>query len=333
MVLRVDLAQDSYDIIIEQGCLDRAGEYLNLKRRVLVVTDTGVPAEYAQRVCNMAEQGYICTVEQGEHNKNLDTWQIILAALSDKGFTRSDCVVAVGGGVIGDMAGFAAASYMRGIDFYNIPTTILSQIDSSIGGKTAVDFKGYKNIVGAFYQPKCVLIDTLLTNTLSPRQRINGIVEAVKMAATSSAELFSIFETRCFEDCLDEIIIKSLEIKRQVVAADVREGGLRRILNFGHTIGHAVESMEGLGGLLHGECVAIGMLPMATGEARERIYRVLSSLGLPVDRKFDVDEIINGVAHDKKAAGKDINLVFVDSIGSFRMEKMSIDAFAKYLGR
>lgn len=327
MILKMELPGESYDIVIEKGCLLRAGEYLNLKRRVLVVTDTGVPAEYAQRVCDMADEGYICRVEQGEQNKNLDTWQSILAALSQNGFTRSDCVVAVGGGVIGDMAGFAAACYMRGIDFYNIPTTLLSQIDSSIGGKTAVDFMGYKNIVGAFYQPKCVLIDTTLTRTLSRRQRVNGIVEAVKMAATSSEQLFKIFETQNFDDCLDEIIVKSLEIKRDVVINDVREGGLRRILNFGHTIGHAIESMEGLSGLLHGECVALGMLKMARGEAKERIYRVLSALGLPLDKSFDKEQIMKAIAHDKKAAGSDINLVFVDSIGSYRMEKMSLDAF------
>ena len=327
MILKMELPGESYDIVIEKGCLLGAGEYLNLKRRVLVVTDTGVPEEYAQRVCDMADEGYICRVEQGEQNKNLDTWQSILAALSQNGFTRSDCVVAVGGGVIGDMAGFAAACYMRGIDFYNIPTTLLSQIDSSIGGKTAVDFMGYKNIVGAFYQPKCVLIDTTLTRTLSRRQRVNGIVEAVKMAATSSEQLFKIFETQNFDDCLDEIIVKSLEIKRDVVINDVREGGLRRILNFGHTIGHAVESMEGLSGLLHGECVALGMLKMAKGEAKERIYRVLSALGLPLDKSFDKEQIMKAIAHDKKAAGNDINLVFVDSIGSYRMEKMSLDAF------
>lgn len=327
MILKMELPGESYDIVIEKGCLSGAGEYLNLKRRVLVVTDTGVPAEYAQRVCDMADEGYICRVEQGEQNKNLDTWQSILAALSQNGFTRSDCVVAVGGGVIGDMAGFAAACYMRGIDFYNIPTTLLSQIDSSIGGKTAVDFMGYKNIVGAFYQPKCVLIDTTLTRTLSRRQRVNGIVEAVKMAATSSEQLFKIFETQNFDDCLDEIIVKSLEIKRDVVINDVREGGLRRILNFGHTIGHAIESMEGLSGLLHGECVALGMLKMAKGEAKERIYRVLSALGLPLDKSFDKEQIMKAIAHDKKAAGNDINLVFVDSIGSYRMEKMSLDAF------
>ena len=331
MILRVELADAGYDIIIERGCLDRADEYLKLCRRVLVVTDTGVPSHYSQKICDMAEEGYICTIPDGEQNKTLESWTRVLSCLTEHGFTRTDCVVAVGGGVVGDLAGFAAASYMRGIDFYNIPTTLLSQIDSSVGGKTAVDFMGYKNIVGAFYQPKRVLIDPLLPDTLPERQMQNGIAEAVKMAATSSTELFELFEKEDYKQNIDLIIEKSLEIKRDVVAQDEKEAGLRRILNFGHTVGHAIESSAGLSGLLHGECVALGMLPMSRGEARQRIYDVLLKIGLPVDMPYDTEEIIKNIAHDKKAAGNDINLVFVDSIGSFKQEKMSIENFASLL--
>ena len=154
MKLHMNLGENSYDIVIEHGVLSRAAEHLNLNRRVCVVTDSGVPARYAETVAAQCRESLVVTFPQGEASKNLDTFSKVLADMLDAGFTRSDCVVAVGGGVVGDLAGFAASAYMRGIDFYNIPTTLLSQIDSSIGGKVAVDFHGYKNIVGAFHQPK-----------------------------------------------------------------------------------------------------------------------------------------------------------------------------------
>ena len=159
MKLHMNLGEHSYDIVIEHGVLSRAAEYLNLNRRVCVVTDSGVPAKYAETVAAQCRESLTVTFPQGEGSKNLDTFSAVLSDMLDAGFTRGDCVVAVGGGVVGDLAGFAASAYMRGIDFYNVPTTLLSQIDSSIGGKVAVDFHGYKNIVGAFHQPKCVLID------------------------------------------------------------------------------------------------------------------------------------------------------------------------------
>jgi 3-dehydroquinate synthase len=155
----MNLGEDSYDIVVERGVLADASKYLNLNRRVLVVTDSGVPAEYAKIVADQCKQSVICTVEEGEGSKSIDGFEKLLQTMLDNGFSRKDCVVAVGGGVVGDLSGFAASAYMRGIDFYNIPTTLLSQIDSSIGGKTAINFGGVKNIVGAFYQPKKVLID------------------------------------------------------------------------------------------------------------------------------------------------------------------------------
>ena len=175
MTININLGEDSYDIIVERGSLENAGKHLNLNRRVLVVTDTGVPAEYAKAVAAQCKNGVICTVQQGEESKSLEVFGKLLQTMLDNGFSRKDCVVAVGGGVVGDLSGFAASAYMRGIDFYNIPTTLLSQIDSSIGGKTAVNFGGVKNIVGAFYQPKKVLIDPEVLKTLPKRQISNGL--------------------------------------------------------------------------------------------------------------------------------------------------------------
>ena len=190
MTLTMDLGNKSYDIIIERGALSRIGEILPLNRRVLIVTDAGVPAEYSDAVASACTSSIKVTLEPGEGSKSFECLQMLLEKMLTGGFTRTDAVVAVGGGVCGDLAGFAAACFMRGIDFYNVPTTLLSQVDSSIGGKTAVNLAGYKNCVGAFYQPKRVVIDPCVLKTLPPRHLACGLAEAIKMAATCDKELF-----------------------------------------------------------------------------------------------------------------------------------------------
>ena len=319
----MNLGGDSYDILVQRGILSSAGQHLNLNRRVLVVTDSGVPAEYAETVAAQCRNGIVCTVESGEASKSLDGFGKLLQTMLDHGFSRKDCVVAVGGGVVGDLSGFAASAYMRGIDFYNIPTTLLSQIDSSIGGKTAINFGNVKNIVGAFYQPKKVLIDPDLLKTLPPRQISNGLAEAVKMSLTSDRELFELFETGDIEKNLDEIIIRSLNIKKNVVEQDEKETGLRKILNFGHTVGHGIESSEGMSELYHGECVALGMLPMCGDEIRDRVAAVLQRCGLFREMTYDWDKITEAAFHDKKADGDAVAVTVVNEIGSFEMKKMN----------
>ena len=194
MILNVGLGERAYDIVIERGCLAKAGALCNLDRKVLVVTDSGVPLKYAHAVADQCTEAHLAIVAQGEQSKSLETFGKLLQTMIEAQFTRGDCVVAVGGGIVGDLAGFVAASYMRGVDFYNIPTTVLAQVDSSIGGKTAINLGGYKNMVGAFYQPKKVLIDLDVLCTLPRRQIANGLAEAVKMALTSDAQLFGLFE-------------------------------------------------------------------------------------------------------------------------------------------
>ena len=321
MTINMNLGNNSYDIVVERGILNKAKELLNLNRRVLVVTDSGVPQEYAQTLANQCKDSVICVVEQGEESKSLDVFEKLLTAMLDNDFSRNDCVVAVGGGVVGDLSGFVASTYMRGVDFYNIPTTLLSQIDSSIGGKTAINFCGVKNIVGAFYQPKKVLIDPDLLKTLEKRQISNGLAEAVKMALTSDKELFEIFENEDIESNLDEIIIRSLNIKKSVVELDEKEAGLRKILNFGHTIGHGIESSEN-GALYHGECVAFGMLPMCGEEIRDKVKKVLEKCELYREIEFDWDEIEKAAFHDKKADGDMVTVTTVNEIGSFEMKTM-----------
>ena len=325
MILHVPLPQDAYDIVQERGCLSRAGELLNLQRRVLVVTDDGVPASYARMLAAQCAQPEIVCVKQGEQSKSLSVLQTLLSRMLSLGFTRNDCVVAVGGGVVGDLSGFAASVYMRGIDFYNIPTTVLSQVDSSVGGKTAVNLDGIKNIVGSFYQPKKVLIDTLLLRTLPPRQIANGLAEAVKMALTSDEELFALFErtTNALQE-IDEIVTRSLRIKSDVVARDEKEQGLRRILNFGHTIGHGIESFEQLHGLYHGECVALGMIPMCAPDVRVRLEAVLEKLGLPTRIALDADAVEQAMLHDKKMRPDGVAVTTVERVGAYQSTVMTL---------
>lgn len=328
MTITVKTGSGSYNIRLKRGALEKAGEIFNLNRRVLIVTDTGVPKEYAQTVAEQCKSPVIKTIPEGEKSKQIDTYSDVLQTLVENGFTRTDCVVAVGGGVVGDLAGFAAATYMRGIDFYNVPTTVLSQVDSSIGGKTAIDFGGYKNIVGAFYPPRAVLIDPDTLKTLPARQISNGLSEAVKMALTSDEELFQIFEKSNISDSLDVVIERALYIKKQVVEQDEFEGGLRKILNFGHTLAHAIESAEGMENYYHGECVALGMIPMCSSSVRERLIPVLERLNLPTKIDFDKETLINAASHDKKMSGDSITVVYVKTAGSFELKKISFSEYA-----
>ncbi len=329
MILSMDLGPNSYDIIIERGALKAADRYFDLNRKVLIVTDSGVPASYAKAVAAVCAKPYIETFPQGESNKNIHTYQSILSRLVAEGFSRTDCIVAVGGGVAGDMAGFAAASYMRGIDFYNVPTTLLSQVDSSIGGKVAIDFENYKNIVGAFYQPKGVLIDPDVLQTLPARQIANGLAEAIKMAATCDQELFELLETAEPMEHIEAIIEGSLKIKKSVVEQDPKEKGLRKVLNFGHTIGHAIESVCGLSELYHGECVALGMLMMADAAPRARLHAVLEKVGLPTGFSYDKEKVIRAMAMDKKVAGGMITVVYLPEIGRFEFQQISLAELQK----
>ena len=319
MNIHMDLKENSYDILVERGILNRAGEILNLKRRVLVVTDSGVPEIYAKTVAKQCKEPIICTVESGEASKSLETFGTLLQKMLDNNFSRKDCVVAVGGGVVGDLSGYAAASYMRGIDFYNIPTTFLSQIDSSIGGKTAINLGNVKNIVGAFYQPKKVLIDPDVLSTLPERQISNGLAEAVKMALTSDKELFDILEKEDIKEKIEKIIIRSLNIKKNVVEQDEKESGLRKILNFGHTIGHGIETSSEL---YHGECVALGLIPMCDEKIVPRVIEVLKKCNLYNLIEFDWDGITEAAFHDKKADGEFVTVTTVPKVGSFELKTM-----------
>ena len=326
------LGENSYNITVGRDILNIAAEIFDLNRKVVVVTDTGVPTEYARTVASLCADAKTVTVPAGEGAKSLDVYGRVVNEITAFGLTRRDAIVAVGGGVVGDLAGFVASTYMRGIDFYNIPTTLLSQVDSSIGGKCALNHTGVKNIIGSFYQPKGVLIDISLLATLDKRQISAGLAEAVKMAATFDKALFEKFERLSAEDLIcEDIIISALNIKKRVVEKDEREGGLRRVLNFGHTFGHAIEAKEEMRGLLHGECVAIGMCYVSARAAKKRLVSVLEKLDLPTEYNGSIKDALNLVFHDKKCEGESVSVIFCDEIGSYREVKLRVSDFSKMI--
>ena len=322
MVISVSLGAQSYPILLEPGALARAGAHLSLDRRVLVVTDSGVPQEYAQAIASRCRQSRICTLPAGEGSKSMDSYHLLLREMLRLHMDRGDCVAAVGGGMVGDLAGFAAACFMRGVDFYNLPTTLLSQVDSSIGGKTGVNLDGVKNIVGAFWQPRGVLIDPDALDTLPPRLWAEGMAEYVKMALTLDGELFAALQREDPRQDMTRTLERALGLKKNVVERDEREAGPRKLLNFGHTIGHGVESAAG-GALYHGECVALGMLPMCSPAVRAQLRPVLERLGLPTSTGLDKQTVWEAMLHDKKSNSGGFSAVFVEEPGKGYVKNVS----------
>ena len=288
-----------------------------------MITDDGIPTEYAQTVVSQSKEAYCVTVPQGETSKGFATLERICRELMERHFSRKDCIVAVGGGVVGDLSGFAASCYMRGIDFYNIPTTVLSQVDSSIGGKTAINLDTVKNIVGAFYQPKRVLIDLDVLKSLPARQISNGLAEAIKMGLTSDASLFELFEREDYLDQMELIIEKSLKVKRDVVEQDETEQGLRKMLNFGHTFGHGYENVF-FEKLYHGECVALGMLALCSDKVKARLLPVLQRVNLPTSVSCDKNAVWDAVTHDKKFSAGKASFVYVGEVGQGEIQDLPI---------
>lgn len=313
----------NYDIYIENGLLNKVYNYIEDKHKVFIISDDNVPSVYQETLKNQFTESYLHIVKHGECSKSFETFEECLREMLRLNFSRKDMVIALGGGVVGDLAGFVAASYMRGIDFVNIPTTTLAQIDSSIGGKVAINVDGIKNCVGAFYQPKLVLIDPLVLATLPERHYNNGLVEAVKAGLIQDESLFELFEQGSWE--VEQIIYKSLLVKKYVVEHDETEQGLRKILNFGHTIGHAYESYYQLGGYLHGECVALGMMAVLKDEdIKARLALILERLYIDSTCDADREQVFQYLAKDKKADHDHVTLVTVDRIGHADLKEVPI---------
>ena len=336
--LTMNLGERSYDIILKNGALENLYQFARLDRRVAVVTDTGVPAAYAQRVADQCKDARIITVPQGEGSKSFKVLESVLRQMLDFHMGRGDLVIAVGGGVVGDLAGFAASIYMRGIDFINCPTSTLSMVDSSIGGKTAVDLDETKNIAGSFWQPKLVIVDPDVLATLPRRHYINGLAEALKGGILADPELFAIFESGDIDAQINEIIYRSLRFKKNIVEQDEKEKGMRKALNFGHTIGHGIEATKGIKGrrtvgLYHGECVALGMLPMIESKAlQKRVRAVYRRMGLPLRTSYNKEKVLAEMLHDKKAQGGQITVIKVPGLGCWRAETIPVEGLRTLLG-
>lgn len=348
--LTVDLGTRSYPIHIGQALLGTPGllaPHIG-GRQVMVVSNETIAPLYLQTVLEMLADFDTATVilPDGEQYKDLDTLNMIFSALLENRFNRDCTLVALGGGVVGDITGFAAASYQRGVAFLQIPTTLLAQVDSSVGGKTGVNHPQGKNMIGAFHQPRCVLIDTNTLDTLDDRQLAAGIAEVIKYGLIHDAGFFDWLETNMAalkardKQALEYAIERSCAIKAAIVAADERESGQRALLNLGHTFGHAIETAMGYGNWLHGEAVAAGMLMAAdlsarhgwlTDDAVQRTTRLLQQAGLPTAPPGDMDEaqFMQLMSIDKKVVDGSLRLVLLKALGdavvtgNFRPELLS----------
>ena len=336
-ILNVALDNRSYPITIGENLLSQFEHFkLHSGQRVLVVTNDTIAPIYLQHLLDMLEAHGVKTdsviVPDGEQYKTMETWNQILTALLANNHTRSSILVALGGGVIGDVAGFAASAYQRGIKFIQVPTTLLSQVDSSVGGKTAINHPLGKNMIGAFYQPQSVVIDINCLKTLPQRELSAGLAEVIKYGIIMDSAFFSWLETHIDDllnldvDALSYCIYRCCELKAQVVAADETEQDMRAILNLGHTYGHAIEAELGYGNWLHGEAVSVGML-IAAQTAKllglladkdiERIKNLLIKAKLPVKRpeQMAIESYIPHMLRDKKVISGKLRLVIPTKIG------------------
>lgn len=333
--------QKGYDIIIEHGSLSRTGELIRAvsnAARAAVITDSNVSPLYADTVANALRasgfEAFVTAFPAGEASKHLGTIYQLQCFLANSGLTRGDIIVALGGGVVGDMAGFCASIYLRGIDFVQIPTSLLAQIDSSVGGKTGVDLPAGKNLCGSFWQPIRVIIDPDVLSTLPPLYFRDGLGEAIKYGCIKSKGLFERLLSQRAEDFLDEMIFECVDIKRQVVENDEKESGERMLLNFGHTLGHSLEKYYDFKGLSHGQAVGIGMVMIAeAGEANgitesgtaRRIAELLERYGLPVSDRAPAGELIKASMSDKKRSSDGLRLVLLNKIGSSMVHTVKLN--------
>ena len=321
-------ASGSYDVVIGKGILDNAGKLVaEVKKpcRAVIVTDSNVDALYSDRVRkSLVKEGFDVskfTFIAGEDSKCADTFIDMLEWLAEQKITRSDLLVALGGGVVGDITGFTASCYLRGIDFVQIPTTLLAAVDSSVGGKTAIDLKAGKNLAGAFYQPIVVICDTDTFETLPPKEVACGYAEVIKYGVLFDEKFFEGLENSSLD--METIVEKCVEFKRDVVERDEFDRGERKLLNLGHTAAHGIEKASGFT-VTHGEAVAIGTVIASTiavneglfsKEEAERIEKILRQYNLPTLCTTPAEEIFDAALSDKKRESANITLVLPEKIG------------------
>lgn len=336
------------NIYIENGLLASAGKIIKdnfNSKKIALISDTNVYPLYGEKIkAQLENEGFevfTYIYPAGEASKNTTQLVKIVEFMAESGLTREDIAVALGGGVCGDMVGFAASVFLRGIEFVQIPTSLLAQVDSSVGGKTAVDLPQGKNLCGAFHQPSIVIIDPDVLSTLSEHFFSDGMGEVIKYGCIKSASLFELLEKGNVEENLTDIITECVSIKRQVVENDEKEHGERALLNFGHTPGHAIEKLHNFTTVSHGEAVGIGMVIMAkAGEQNsltpvgtaERIVDVLKKFSLKTEDDNSLDDIISAMNADKKRTGSSIKFILLHSIGDAFINEISYGDIPKFFG-
>lgn len=333
-------ASKSYNIYIGNNLLDNAGNMIKNELGVCsaaVITDDNVNRLYADRVVESLEKSGFRTVKfvfpHGEESKSVNTYADILSFLAENHITRSDMIVALGGGITGDMGGFAAATFLRGIRFVQMPTTLLSAVDSSVGGKTAVNLPGGKNLVGAFYQPDMVICDYSALDTLKPEIFADGCAEVIKYGVILDAEFFDFLKNNDIKENIEYVITRCVELKRDIVNQDEKDTGIRAILNFGHTIGHAIEINSSFE-ISHGSAVAIGMVIASKGafalgycdcDLTETIKEVLIKNNLPVGCEYSAESLYDVACSDKKRTGGTLTLIIPEKMGKCIGKKIPIE--------
>ena len=331
-IISVGKGETKYNIHISGNNFPKAilNKHLKNKNKILIITDDGIPKNHIKKLKNTINNKnvYIFSLKSGEKSKSFSSYQKILNKLFELKFDRSDIVIAFGGGVVGDITGFSAATYMRGIKYIQIPTTLLAQVDSSVGGKTAINVTQGKNLVGAFYNPSLVIVSTYFLNTLSDEEFKSGLGEVVKYALIGNKKLRSIIEKNSQqiisrkESVLKTIIEESIKTKSKIVTKDEKENGIRAILNFGHTFGHAIEAYKNYKGITHGAAITLGMVIASRISFYEgyiknyqldNVVNLISSIGLRTDySKYNYIQLKKYIKSDKKIKNGKLNLVLID---------------------
>lgn len=335
-------ASKPYKVYIESGILNEISEYISVLgnyKKVAVVTDDIVDNLYSKAVINSLENGGYKAVKfvikNGEASKNAENYIELINFLARNRLTRSDLVIALGGGVVGDLTGFAAATYLRGIDYIQIPTTLLAMVDSSVGGKTAIDIKEGKNLCGSFYQPKTVLCDTDTLKTLPENIFSDGCAEVIKYAILGNAELFEHLKQNGLNFDKDYVISECVKMKSEIVENDEFDTGIRQLLNFGHTVGHAIEILSNFE-ISHGSAVAIGMC-IVTKACAEKYYDEIKTLidkfNLPTSTNFEADELTNIMLSDKKRFGDTVNLIVPEYIGKCVIKPVKVSEICDIINK
>ncbi len=350
MIKKVLVGDEKYKVLIGKNEIfkDYLPSAVSKNNKIFIITDKNIPSTYIELIKKSMPSNKVIDllkINPGEESKSFTNFQMILNKLAKKKYDRSDCIVAIGGGVVGDLSGFVAASYMRGIDYIQIPTSLLAQVDSSVGGKTAINIESGKNLVGAFKNPKLVLISSVLLKTLPDREFNSGIAEVIKYGLIFNKKIFNIFDKnyklvlKRNQRVVEELIYESVKTKAKIVTEDEKELGIRAILNFGHTYGHAIEAKNNYKNILHGEAIAVGMrmaskMSLLEGHLNEKDYNkiinVFNTLGFPENKSNNYSDLKKFIMNDKKVKSGNINLILLKGIGrSFQTQKFNIENFKK----